>query len=83
MKEEKQGFHLVMALALETSMPLSNIANCNPLHQSTTIRLGRTSSYLYVPLSLTFEPLSVRRYVHIDACFGRVGLVSDPLVVGE
>ena len=33
MKEEKWGFHLVVAWASGTSVPLSNIANRDPLYQ--------------------------------------------------
>ena len=69
MKEEKWGFHLVMTWASETSTPLSDIANRDPLYQSTTIRLGRTSTWNVTgirapsvpsPLSLTLWAGSAR-----------------------
>ena len=44
MKEEKWGFHLVVAWPSETSMPLSSVANRDPLYQSSSIRSGRTST---------------------------------------
>ena len=39
-------FHLAMAWASETSMPLSSIANRDQLYQSTSIRSGRIK-YVY------------------------------------
>ena len=54
MKEEKWGFRLVMAWASETSMLLSYIANRDPLYQSTTIRLDRTSTNVRTTVG-TFE----------------------------
>ena len=41
MKDFLLLFHLVMALASETSMPLSGGANRDPVYQSRINRLGR------------------------------------------
>ena len=46
MKEEKWGFHLVVAWPSETSVPLSSVANRDPLYQSSSIRSGRIK-YVY------------------------------------
>ena len=55
MKAPLLFFHLVVALASETSMPLSNIANRDPLYQSTSTRLDPTSIPTLVPTLVQYN----------------------------
>ena len=78
MKEEKCSVHLVMIWASEPSVPLSSVANRDPLYQSRTNRLGQIKYLARATLPSYVMMMLLHGLVHhLGARFGDIAVADE------